>query len=126
MVCFAIWEKDNEGCLGMADGIDLTELIARYSNPDADDPYMFNGVSYAPERYDRVFNTSDDVIGHIAQAKITRRMSDEDIIAKTGLSTKSLARLCKQGEGSLRDFLSVTEALGIRAVVIPTSIIFGE
>ena len=110
----------------MADGIDLTDLIAMYSNPDADDPYMFNGISYAPEHYDRIFSNPYDVIKHIAQAKITRCMSDEDIIARTGIPTESLARLTKRGAGNLRDFLSVTEALGVRAIVIPDTIIFGE
>ena len=109
----------------MAEGIDVSELLAIYSNPDPNDPYTFNGISRAPEIYDRVFNTADDVKTHIAQAKVTRRMTDEDIMASTELSRESLDQLVYHGRGSLRDFLAVIDALGVRAVTIPTSIIFG-
>jgi DNA-binding phage protein len=107
----------------MANGIDVSRLVATYSDPDPHDPYTFGGVSRAPKIYDRVFNTPDDVRRHIAQAKVTRRMNDADISARSGVSSDAIQRLCEKGEGSLRDFVAVTEALGIRAVRIPTSII---
>ena len=96
-----------------------------YSDPDPNDPYTFNGISQAPEYYDRVFNTPDDVRRHIAQAQVTRRMTDEDVIAKTGLSSKAFLALKRHGTGRLRDFLAVLEVLGVRAVTVPASILLG-
>ena len=109
----------------MGRGFDVSRLIADFSNPDPCDPYKFNGVSHAPAVYDRVFRTCDDVVAHIAQAKVTRGMDDRDIMERTGVGQDALARLVCEGKASLSDFLAVTEALGVRAVCVPNHIIFG-
>ena len=113
------------GC-AMASGIDVSQLLATYSNPDSNDPYLFNGISHAPQTYSRVFRTPEDVVRHLAQAKITRRMDDADIIARCGVSADDLARLISCGEGSPDTFLAVTEALGISPVHMPGNIVFGR
>ena len=110
----------------MASGIDLSRLIATYSTPDPRDPYLFDGVSQAPRCYDRIFRTSRDVVDNLAQAKVTRSMSNADIVAQTGIARDAVTRLCGRGEGTLQVFLTVCEALGVRPIVIPQRIIFGE
>lgn len=109
----------------MARGIDLSELIATYSNPDPRDPYRFNGTSLAPKRYDRAFSTSDDVINQLAQAKITRQMTDADVCAAAHVDMTALESLTTIGKGSLDEFMAVTKALGIQPVSVPVGIILG-
>ena len=109
----------------MGRGFDVSRLIAEFSDPDPDDPYRFGGVSHAPAVMYRVFRSSDDVVAHIAQAKVTRGMDDRDIMERTGIGPDALARLACEGKGSLTDFTAVTEALGVNAVCVPMHIIFG-
>lgn len=99
--------------------------IASLGDPDPCGPCGIDGVPHAPAVCDRVFRGCDDVVAHIAQAKVTRGMDDRDIMERTGVGQDALARLVCKGKGNLSDFLAVTEALGVRAVCVPNHIIFG-
>ena len=110
----------------MGEGTDVSRLLAAYTKPDPMNPYMFNGVSYAPKRYGRVFRTSDDVIRHIAQAKVVRNLDDDGVASRTGLPRETIERLATKGEGSLDDFLTVTDALGVSPVCVPNYIVLGR
>ena len=75
--------------------------------------HTFNGQSYAPDTYARIFRTTADVITHLQQGKITHHITDEDIRDQTGVDPPTVLRLVNEGKAGLASFMAVVDSLGM-------------
>lgn len=100
--------------------VETQRLIDRmFVNPDPVDPYRFNGVSYAPRVMDRVMRTPEDVVRVMAQAKVVRSMSTDDVARAARVARDEVAKLERSGIGKTASLLAVMKALGVNPVTVP-------
>ena len=95
-------------------------------HPDPDNPYLFGGVSLAPTILYRLIDTVDRVPVVLAEGKLVRAKTDEDILANCSVTADELETMLTTGSCRAPKLDEVLNFLGMKAVTIPSEIVFAQ